>query len=343
MPPLKLISIILCWLLTAPAWGQEAAQLVTLFSAKKGLVRNGLVGAWNLGTVNLLKHTGNFSADSWQYDQSSIVDSKLIESTALAWHRLVQAVPLASGVTVTLSIDAKASERQFLILWTYDTGDKKAWFDLSSGQILTVESGLTAHISNIGNGWYRCSVTRTSAASTLYTVIAVSEANNTFTYTGDGISGIYLRNAQLNEGPTALPYVATTDGQAASNAVSGGAAVTRGTTTVADTNDPTLRLLGYSFDGVDDRLLSLPTKGSAWTTINCSGSHCYGVDSAGGSFVDGVATAGATEFALTTAGGYSGTLSWLGRWSRVLTPREHAQNYRQHIKPLVNAAGGTLP
>ncbi len=315
------LTLILALLLAAPAWAQEPIPI--FWGAKKGLVRSGLVGAWNLGTANLAKNSETPSA--WNVLNGTLAGNTFTSTGS----NLVVGIPLGSAVQanveVTFCVTISASSPQSNII-----------FSLSTSGYETVAGTTTSYI-NLGTSPTKFCETKTPTAAN-GTQIQIGGAGTL----GAGVS-ITVTYPQINEGSTALPYVATTDLQTVSNVVSGGAAITRGTTTGVDTNDPTLRRLGLVFDGVDDRLLSLPTKGSAWTVINCSGAHCYGVDSASGSFVDGVKTAGASEFALTTAGGYTGTLTYLMYYSRVLSPKEHAQNYFQVIKPAVNARGGTLP
>ncbi len=54
-------------------------------------------------------------------------------------------------------------------------------------------------------------------------------------------------------------------------------------------------------------------------------------------------TTDSREWALETVGNYTGLLTWWGRWNRVLSPGEVLRNYRQWIRPQVNARGNTLP
>jgi hypothetical protein len=153
---------------------------------------------------------------------------------------------------------------------------------------------------------------------------------------------VLVWHPQLNPGTTPLPYVATGDLQTVGSYPPGSGNITRGTTTGADTNDPSPTLLGWSFV-TDDRVVSLPTKGAAWTVSNCSGTECHVVTSAGTKYINGVANASAIEFDLTTAGGYTGVLSEFLQYNRVISPAEVRRNYHTWQKPRINSAGGTLP
>lgn len=92
----------------------------------------------------------------------------------------------------------------------------------------------------------------------------------------------------LNEGSTALPYVATTDLQSIASLPPGTATLVRGATTAASTDDPVVSNSGWTFDS-GDRVSGLPAKGANWTTTNCSGVECYTITSAGTEYVNGVA------------------------------------------------------
>jgi hypothetical protein len=80
---------------------------------------------------------------------------------------------------------------------------------LSTGVLGTVSTGITASVQDIGNGWYRFGVTRTVTSTFNSVVFSVfpTTANNTFSYTGDGTSGIFIFGAQLSDSASLDPYV----------------------------------------------------------------------------------------------------------------------------------------
>ena len=109
---------------------------------------------------------------------------------------------------MTFFVYAKYIATRWLCVENYNQSDKAAWFDLQNGVVGGTDNGATSAIENVGNGWYKCSVTMTatSAASSTYAFFTVS-ANNGFTRSGSA----YLWGAQLNIGSTAKPYFPTTD------------------------------------------------------------------------------------------------------------------------------------
>ena len=106
------------------------------------------------------------------------------------------------GVEYTLSVYAKANAKNFLIIF----GNNRNWFNLSAGTIGTVASGHTASMTDVGNGWYRCSVTYTPNITFL--AFYVGDSDNSTTVTDSG--GIYLWGAQIEQRSSATAYTPTT-------------------------------------------------------------------------------------------------------------------------------------
>ena len=76
-----------------------------------------------------------------------------------------------------------------------------------------MQSGVTASITSVGNGWYRCSitVTATTTASSVsngaFISIQTTNTASADTYTGNGTSGIYVWGAQLSDSASVDTYV----------------------------------------------------------------------------------------------------------------------------------------
>jgi len=114
------------------------------------------------------------------------------------------------GNSYTYSVYAKKGERDFIYINAYSGTNNITWFNLNNGTIGTSQNGV-ATITNLGNGWYRCTLSVIVASGIQFFLLGVSNANNIMNYTGDGTSGLYVWGAQLEAGSTATSYFPTTD------------------------------------------------------------------------------------------------------------------------------------
>ena len=111
------------------------------------------------------------------------------------------------------SVYAKAGTGSWLrirALFINNNTTDEAWFNLSTGALGTVQASVTATITSVGNGWYRCAlVGSTIATSTASFVdVAVSNADNTRANTNG--QTIYVWGSQLELSTIVGTYIATT-------------------------------------------------------------------------------------------------------------------------------------
>jgi hypothetical protein len=125
----------------------------------------------------------------------------IIENTATATHGVNGTIAVTAGVSYVLSVYAKQNGRSLLRIGSATTS-KYAVFDLNAGVVQYVDAGVSASITSLGNGWYRCAATQaeTTTGSTNFLFrmqSSTSEWPGTGQYTGNGTSGVFLWGAQL--------------------------------------------------------------------------------------------------------------------------------------------------
>lgn len=234
------------FLLSLCAIAQEFGPLhPAMMKSTRGPVRAGLVAGYDLKSVNLLKYSEDVTAGGGGVQstasaiQNNVALSPFNENTAdsilvteaqdysFAGPRVqTDNYATLNGLAVTFSVYMKASA--------------PATARLANNTSVSGEM-------NVTTGWTRFNFSFTGAAFNYLKILPPQNIT------------LYYSCMQINEGSTALPYVATTDLQTVPNMVAGGAALTLGSTSGVDANDPTRTLSGMVFDGVDDYLTTTLT------------------------------------------------------------------------------------
>ena len=175
--------------------------------------------------TNLLTYSSDYTNAVWTKTNTTITSAanvapdgtqtaqKVVESTSSSGHELYEAVTLVSGNSYTWSGYFKAAGRNWVAFLAQDASGNTTYFDLQNGVVGTNASGNTASITSVGNGWYRCTLTRTVSGTSGYWHILTASANNTVTYTGDGFSGYFVWGAQVELGAFATSYIPTVASQ----------------------------------------------------------------------------------------------------------------------------------
>jgi hypothetical protein len=162
--------------------------------------------------TNLLTYSEQFDNAAWVKARATITTNtvvapdgtltgdKLVEDTTASNNHLVVQAETFSAADYTFSVYLKAAERTFARLVVFDgTSAFSYYVNLSTGAISNESGTLTANVDDVGNGWYRASLSLTAAAGTGNVAIraATGGSGSDDTYTGDGYSGIYVWGAQL--------------------------------------------------------------------------------------------------------------------------------------------------
>ena len=134
--------------------------------------------------------------------------ASLVESATTASHNIFFTAGTV-GLTYTQTVYAKANTRNWLKVVNYTT---YANFDLTNGVIGSYNTAGVPTITSVGNGWYRCTMSLTTALAS-YMQLNVGSGNVASyidSYVGDGTSGIYIWGAQLEQRSSATAYTPTT-------------------------------------------------------------------------------------------------------------------------------------
>lgn len=140
------------------------------------------------------------TADTVNAPNGTLTADKIYETSATGVFLRYQSVMPGAG-TYTMTVYAKSAERSKFAL-EYASSTPAAVFDLANGSVFST-TNCNAKITSAGSGWYICSMTATVAAGST-SVVSIRDASGNRTYTGDGISGIYIWGADLRVANDAL-------------------------------------------------------------------------------------------------------------------------------------------
>jgi len=172
------------------------------------------------GRENLALQSNQFDT-TWLTTRSSVTSGQSgYDGTNNAWkitgtnpadgvkdHYLRQSYS-ATGV-LTISGYFKAAEKTTIrILFNNSDPTPRADFDLANGSVHNKTNTIDASIVDVGNSWYRCSVTGILTTNALIQIYA-TESINVTSWVGDDTSGVYIQDAQLEQGLVATDYIET--------------------------------------------------------------------------------------------------------------------------------------
>lgn len=154
----------------------------------------------------------NVTADAITAPDNLSTADLIIPTTTSGLHR-IQRSGYGTGVigdVVTASVYAKAGGLEYLGMLFPCVNSNYTWFNLTTGTVSVTGAGWTAAIADVGNGWFRCSVTGTTTVTTANNNgFFVSSTPSSTNFAGNGTSGIYMWGAQFAVEPTVGPYIKT--------------------------------------------------------------------------------------------------------------------------------------
>lgn len=188
-------------------------------------------GFVELVPYNLFQYSEQFNNAAWTTTDVSVTpnsttapngtltaDTLIGNGVSGVPHRIspatVQGISVISGTTYTVSCYVKKNTNnffQFYFLAGQFTANAFANFDVNNGVLGTVGPAATATITDVGNGWYRCSMTSTaiSTATSGVSFSLITSATSTRNEPNALSTSVFLWGAQFVEGTSALNYQAT--------------------------------------------------------------------------------------------------------------------------------------
>lgn len=199
--------------------GNHASQATTtsmpLLSAKVNLLKY----SEQLDSATWTKVNVNVTADQIENPINAAVTAELlVPTTTSGVHSVSQSIAVpASKVTISFYVKASGYSR-VAIRENTSSGDYSSYLLSASGSILANGGGGVGAVTSLAAGWYRVSMTHTpaSAGNKTYALYIENDsytgtAPQSYTYAGNGTSGIYVWGAQLETGSSANTYQRVAD------------------------------------------------------------------------------------------------------------------------------------
>jgi hypothetical protein len=162
--------------------------------------------------TNLLLQSNSFDT-TWNLVNGSLTSGQSgYDGTSNAWllAKNATAVAIVQNIAVaglqSFSTYAKAGTTDWVRLGAGGGTFSSAYFDLTNGVVgATTTNIVSASISSVGSGWYRCTIVVNKTINAVY--IYPAEADNDVSATS---GNILIQAAQLETGDLATDYIATT-------------------------------------------------------------------------------------------------------------------------------------
>jgi hypothetical protein len=174
--------------------------------------RNLLTYSNTFSNANWFKNNGTISGTLYSNPSGVVNASKFIPNNTVTSSYLGQGI-VNNSVSSTFSIFVKADGFNRVCFWDGFVTAKFVTFDLISATVVS-SSGASGTIINIGDGWFKCTMSANMPNDTIGWLISPLGNSATSPFdpqiVGDGVKGIQVYAAQVENFATATEYFPTT-------------------------------------------------------------------------------------------------------------------------------------
>jgi hypothetical protein len=160
--------------------------------------------------ANLLERTEEFGDAYWSKSAATITSdtdvspdgtstADRINLTAVnTVHGAFRSVGTVASASYTLTVYIKAGTSSVAFVGSNITSEPFAYFDVSgSGSVGNVQTGCTADIQSVGNGWFRCRVVGPAISSTTRFAVFIAQSNGVIVFAGNGTETLLVWGADI--------------------------------------------------------------------------------------------------------------------------------------------------
>ena len=178
--------------------------------------QNMLVCSEEMDNVNWVKTDTTVTANAVVSPDGTTTADLLTEGTA-GTAQIYQSTTVESQKEYTASLYFKYGNHDWIRVLFYETSSSnqaRVWVNLTTGALGTSDAtgtgvvNLGTTITNIGNGWYRVTISATFTNTSASLYVTSATANSSFTRVNNGTR--YQWGAQVNQGSVAAAYQKTT-------------------------------------------------------------------------------------------------------------------------------------
>lgn len=182
----------------------------------QGAATNLALYSKDLSNAAYTKFATTVSSDATIGPDGQSYADKLTATATTTFHDTQQTMTTPATTITTATVACKAAGRTTLYLLLYDgvSSGITATFDLTTGAHSASAYGSGANADSemtyLGDDWWDCSVTGRANSVSGSTVIVVIRPHLNASYLGDGVSGVYVDDLQVETGAVATSRILTT-------------------------------------------------------------------------------------------------------------------------------------